>query len=141
MVLRRWPTRASSRWCCFIRPLDAIIFGHYYLYGLCIETTTSSYLEIQPFFIYFLEHFPYLCTHINLSIFNSFIISFLHRTKHKPISYYKQIEWKNLVTIFIFTTGKTTDGRFGHDGFASNFYFHFWGNSSSSFKQVYIMYK
>ena len=94
----------------------------------------------SPIFIYFLENFPFLWTHINLSIFNLFLIYFIHRTKHKPISYYKQIEWK-MWWQFVFTTVNIIDGSFGHDGFASNFYFHFWGNSSSSFKQVYIMYK
>ena len=46
-----------------------------------------------------------------------------------------------MATVYIFTTGNTNVCRFGHGELASIFYLHFWGKSSSSFTQVYIMYK
>ena len=73
------------------------LYGDYYeqLFG-----------NLTIFHLFFLDHFPYLWTYINPSIFYSFLFPFHHITKHKPISYYRK-RIKKCVTIYFFTTGKT----------------------------------
>ena len=135
-------------WCCDVDQLDVPVADvvspnillQWFL-GLLLCIASIYRLLRSPIFHLFFKSTFLIFGHIKNYQFLLVFISFLHLTKHKPIIYYQQIEWKKVATIFLITTRKTTDGCFGHSGFTSNCYLHFWGNSSSSFKQVYIMYK